>query len=163
MTWPLKGILDPTIFQKTPSFPWERQVRVREKPWSVVMTSRRRCARHISMYLGSSFSRTLPRAPGISKENIKYVPLSPTRYYSIVLRKSYIITPMKYQVRIKKRVARGAMKLPKNVQKLLFLLIADLQADGPIQKSWANFFSIGKERYHCHFTLTLQKSRMLQV
>ena len=57
---------------------------------------------------------------------------------------------MKYEVLIKKKVARGLKKLPANVQKLLFLLIADLQVDGPIQKSWRNFSQLGKNRYHCH-------------
>lgn len=57
---------------------------------------------------------------------------------------------MKYEVRIKKKVARGLDKLPADVQKLLFLLMADLQTDGPIQKSWRNFSPLGKDRYHCH-------------
>ena len=57
---------------------------------------------------------------------------------------------MRYEVRIKKKVARGLKKLPADVQKLLFLLIADLQADGPIQKSWRNFSALGRDRYHCH-------------
>ena len=59
---------------------------------------------------------------------------------------------MKYQVRINKRVNRGLKKLPKDVKKLLFLLIEDLIADGPIQKTWRNFSSLGKDRYHCHLT-----------
>jgi mRNA-degrading endonuclease RelE of RelBE toxin-antitoxin system len=57
---------------------------------------------------------------------------------------------MKYEVRIKKRVERGLRKLPSDVQKLLYLLIADLQVDGPIQKSWWNFSPLGQDRYHCH-------------
>jgi len=57
---------------------------------------------------------------------------------------------MNYQVRIKKKVERGLLKLPTDVQKLLFLLIADLQADGPIQKSWQNFSPLGSDKYHCH-------------
>ena len=57
---------------------------------------------------------------------------------------------MRYEVRIKKKVARGLKRLPAVVQKLLFLLVADLQADGPIQKSWSNFSQLGKDRYHCH-------------
>ncbi len=59
---------------------------------------------------------------------------------------------MKYRVSIKKRVARRLEKLPRNVQKLLFLLIEDLIADGPIQKSWNNFSPLGKDKYHCHLT-----------
>jgi mRNA-degrading endonuclease RelE of RelBE toxin-antitoxin system len=57
---------------------------------------------------------------------------------------------MKHEVRIKRKVARGLRKLPSDVQKLLYLLIADLQADGPIQKSWRNFSPLGQDRYHCH-------------
>ena len=57
---------------------------------------------------------------------------------------------MKHAVRIKKKVARGLEKLPADVQKLLFLLMADLQTDGPILKSWRNFSPLGKDRYHCH-------------
>jgi len=59
---------------------------------------------------------------------------------------------MKYEVRIKKKVARRLTKLPGDVQKLFFLLVADIQADGPIQKSWRNFSPLGKDRYHCHLT-----------
>ena len=59
---------------------------------------------------------------------------------------------MDYKVRIKKKVARGLKKLPADVQKLFFLLIADLQADGPVQKSWRNFSPLAKDRYHCHLT-----------
>ena len=51
---------------------------------------------------------------------------------------------------MRRKVARGLRKLPADVQKLLYLLIADLQADGPIQRSWMNFSSLGSDRYHCH-------------
>ena len=57
---------------------------------------------------------------------------------------------MDYQVQIVKKVARGLTKLPADVQKLLFLLVAELQRDGPIQKSWRNFLPLGNDRYHCH-------------
>ena len=57
---------------------------------------------------------------------------------------------MQYEVRIKKKALRNLKKLPINVQKLLFLLIEDLRADGPIQKSWHNFSPLDKETYHCH-------------
>jgi len=57
---------------------------------------------------------------------------------------------MGYEIRIQKKVARALEKLPADVQKLLFLLIADLASDGPIQKGWRNFSPLGKNRYHCH-------------
>ena len=59
---------------------------------------------------------------------------------------------MEYQVCIKKKVNRDLTKLPKDIQKLLFLLIADLKADGPIQKSWHNFSPLGENKFHCHLT-----------
>jgi mRNA-degrading endonuclease RelE of RelBE toxin-antitoxin system len=59
---------------------------------------------------------------------------------------------MAYQVRIKKKVARGLTKLPENVKQLLYLLVADLQNEGPIQPTWRNFSSLGDDRYHCHLT-----------
>ena len=59
---------------------------------------------------------------------------------------------MAYHVRIKKKIVRGLRKLPRDVQQLLYLLVADLQADGPIQKSWQSFSFLGKGRYHCHLT-----------
>ncbi len=57
---------------------------------------------------------------------------------------------MKYEVKIKKKALRHLKKLPKNVRKLLFLLIEDLKADDPIQKSWHNFSPLEKDTYHCH-------------
>ena len=57
---------------------------------------------------------------------------------------------MSYEVKIKKKVVRRLNKLTVNVQKLLFLLIEDLKADGPIQKSWNNFSPLGGDKYHCH-------------
>jgi mRNA-degrading endonuclease RelE of RelBE toxin-antitoxin system len=57
---------------------------------------------------------------------------------------------VQYKVTIKKKANRGPKKLPVNVRKLLFLLIEDLKADGPIQKSWNNFSPLGDDKYHCH-------------
>lgn len=63
---------------------------------------------------------------------------------------SYIITDMSYEVQIKRRVERGLRKLPSDVQKILYLLIADLRSDGPIRKGWRNFSPLGHDRFHCH-------------
>ena len=60
------------------------------------------------------------------------------------------MTGMKYEVLIKRKIERGLRKLPSDVQQLFFLLVADLQADGPIQKTWRNFSPLGGDRYHCH-------------
>jgi mRNA-degrading endonuclease RelE of RelBE toxin-antitoxin system len=60
------------------------------------------------------------------------------------------ITIVKYEVRVKKKIARGLAKLPRDVQQLFFLLVTDLQDEGPIQKTWPNFSALGDETYHCH-------------
>ena len=60
------------------------------------------------------------------------------------------MTIMSYEVRIKRKIERGLRRLPSSVQKLFFLLVADLQVDGPVQKSWRNFSPLGDDRYHCH-------------
>ncbi|MCP4294240.1 MAG: hypothetical protein GY786_01385 [Proteobacteria bacterium] len=57
---------------------------------------------------------------------------------------------MKYKITIKKKVEKSLSKLPQKVKQLLFLLVADLQAAGPIQKSWHNFSPLEKNKYHCH-------------
>ena len=57
---------------------------------------------------------------------------------------------MQYEVKIKKKALRTLNKLPINVRKLFFLLVEDLKADGPIQKSWHNFSPLSEETYHCH-------------
>ena len=57
---------------------------------------------------------------------------------------------MRYEVRIKRKIERDLRRLPSDVRKLLFLLVADLQADGPIQKTWRSFSSLEGDRYHCH-------------
>lgn len=57
---------------------------------------------------------------------------------------------MQYEVKIKKKALRDLKKLPVYVQKLFFLLIEDLKADGPIQRTWQNFSSLSNDAYHCH-------------
>jgi mRNA-degrading endonuclease RelE of RelBE toxin-antitoxin system len=57
---------------------------------------------------------------------------------------------MAYEVRIKRKTAKNLTKLPAPVQKLFFLLVEDLKAEGPIQKSWPNFSALSENQYHCH-------------
>ena len=69
---------------------------------------------------------------------------------------------MQYKVKIKKKANRGLKKLPTNVQKLLFLLIEDLKADGPIRKDWNNFSPLGDCKYHCHLNYRYVACRAYQ-
>lgn len=74
-----------------------------------------------------------------------------SKYYLILFAKRVILLPqMKYEVLIKQKIERGLFKLPSDVQKLFFLLVADLQANGPIQKGWRNFSALGTDQFHCH-------------
>jgi mRNA-degrading endonuclease RelE of RelBE toxin-antitoxin system len=59
---------------------------------------------------------------------------------------------MAYQVLVKKHAEKSLSKLPENVRQLLFLLVTDLQTEGPIQRRWPHFSSLGDDRYHCHLT-----------
>lgn len=49
-----------------------------------------------------------------------------------------------------------ANQMPQNIQILLATLIADIEAEGPIQKEWSHFSKLGKTKrvpenaYHCH-------------
>lgn len=59
---------------------------------------------------------------------------------------------MVYKVDIKKKTLKELYKCPDRVQEKLVNLLNDLKDDGPIQKGWKNFSSLGKNRYHCHLT-----------
>lgn len=56
----------------------------------------------------------------------------------------------KYQARIKKKVLRRVLKLPRNVQRAFKSLVLDLEEFGPIQRGWSNFSDLGRDKYHCH-------------
>ena len=55
-----------------------------------------------------------------------------------------------YEVLIPKKMRRGIVKLPDDVQKLFWLLIFELKEKGAIRKELANFSDLGKGKYHCH-------------
>ncbi len=57
---------------------------------------------------------------------------------------------MKYQVLIKKKVAKKLWKLPLWVQKKAALLVRDLEEKGPEQPTWQNYSKLGETEYHCH-------------
>lgn len=57
-----------------------------------------------------------------------------------------------YDVRLKKKVQKQALAIPKSIQNKFADLLEDLEAKGPIQKEWANYSKIGKNVYHCHLS-----------
>lgn len=54
---------------------------------------------------------------------------------------------------MKNSVLRKAIpKLPRNIGETFLALLEDLKDFGPIQKNWANFSSLGENKYHCHLS-----------
>jgi len=76
---------------------------------------------------------------------------------------------MAYKVRVKSE-KKTLAKLPKNVKNTLFLLIQELESEGPIQSEWQNYSTLGKNEYHCHLSYswvacwrTTEKSFVIEV
>lgn len=57
---------------------------------------------------------------------------------------------MQYEVYIKKKVARGLIKLPERVQNRFWLLVECLEESGPIQSKFPNYSKLGEVEFHCH-------------
>lgn len=57
---------------------------------------------------------------------------------------------MKYDVVIKRKVAKGLRKLPVWVQKKMAVLAEDLREKGPEQLVWQNYSKLSQTEYHCH-------------
>lgn len=57
---------------------------------------------------------------------------------------------MKCLVTIRRKQERGLFRLPPDVQKLFFLLVEDLKADGPFQPTWPNYSPLEEGKFHCH-------------
>jgi mRNA-degrading endonuclease RelE of RelBE toxin-antitoxin system len=57
---------------------------------------------------------------------------------------------MGYQVAIKRKIEKNVYRLPADVKKLFYLLVEDLMADGPYQKTWPNYSPLEENKYHCH-------------
>lgn len=57
---------------------------------------------------------------------------------------------MKYDVVLKKNVAKGLRKLPAWVQKKMTVLAKDLREKGPEQRTWQNYSKLSQTEYHCH-------------
>jgi mRNA-degrading endonuclease RelE of RelBE toxin-antitoxin system len=53
---------------------------------------------------------------------------------------------------MKKSVLKGLKKLPPSIRDTFFLLVKDLEDEGPTQHRWPNYSKLGKKKYHCHLT-----------
>jgi mRNA-degrading endonuclease RelE of RelBE toxin-antitoxin system len=57
---------------------------------------------------------------------------------------------MRYQVLVRKKVAKSLPRLPREVQESFRLLAEDLRRKGPVRKQWPNYSKLGKLTHHCH-------------
>jgi mRNA-degrading endonuclease RelE of RelBE toxin-antitoxin system len=61
-----------------------------------------------------------------------------------------------WDVRISQLALKQKKRLPEKIKMVFLRLIGDLETKGPIQKTWAHFSSLGKDKrippnsYHCH-------------
>ena len=57
-----------------------------------------------------------------------------------------------WNVTIKPRAERRAMKMPEAQRKLLLALQADLRVSGPVQSEWPKYSKLGGNKHHCHLS-----------
>lgn len=57
---------------------------------------------------------------------------------------------MDWEVNISRKVLKRLKKLPKSVEKQLFLLIKEIEVAGPVRGNWANYSKLDLNRHHCH-------------
>lgn len=75
---------------------------------------------------------------------------------------------MNWTVTIKKKVAKGLAKLPKNVQEALESLVVDLEDGGPVRGDWPNYSKLADGSYHCHLNYSyvaiwIEENRQLRI
>jgi len=57
---------------------------------------------------------------------------------------------MQWDVRLKRKTAKGIESLPPKVRATLDFLRADIAARGPVRGDWPNYSALGGGRHHCH-------------
>ena len=57
---------------------------------------------------------------------------------------------MAWQVTITKKAVKGLAKLPSGAKKALALLMAEIEAKGPVRGDWPNYSKLAPRRHHCH-------------
>ena len=66
---------------------------------------------------------------------------------------------MGWTVNIHNKTRKGVEKLPEILKRILVLLIAEMEAQGPVRGNWPNYSKLGVRRHHCH----LKKGRPTYV
>ena len=55
-----------------------------------------------------------------------------------------------WHVNLTKKTLKQANKVPDNVKGRLFLLLSEIEKDGPVRGNWKNYSKLGKGVHHCH-------------
>jgi mRNA-degrading endonuclease RelE of RelBE toxin-antitoxin system len=57
---------------------------------------------------------------------------------------------MKWTVTMSRTAEKQKAKLSKPVRQMLFALIGDIEAGGPVRGDWPNYGKLADGRHHCH-------------
>lgn len=57
---------------------------------------------------------------------------------------------MTWRVELTGRVMKQQRKLPQRVRELLFQLIRDIEAAGPVRGDWPHYSKLAPGEHHCH-------------
>ena len=55
-----------------------------------------------------------------------------------------------WHVTLHPKIAKKITALPKQVQKVLVLLMREIELNGPVRGNWPNYGKLGADRHHCH-------------
>lgn len=57
---------------------------------------------------------------------------------------------MGWTVRLSRTAEKQKNKLPKTLSQILYALIGDIEAGGPVRGDWPNYGKLSGTRHHCH-------------
>ncbi|QOX78295.1 cytotoxic translational repressor of toxin-antitoxin stability system [Trichlorobacter lovleyi] len=57
---------------------------------------------------------------------------------------------MTWTVKLSRVAEKQKSKLPKTLRQILYALIGDIEAGGPVRGDWPNYGKLSSARHHCH-------------
>lgn len=57
---------------------------------------------------------------------------------------------MTWTVKLSCAAEKQKSKLPKTLRQILYALIGDIEAGGPVRGDWPNYGKLSSARHHCH-------------
>lgn len=64
-----------------------------------------------------------------------------------------------WEVLLGRKAEKSIDNLPQVIRSALFVLIGDIEKNGPVRGNWSNYGKLGPRRHHCH----LKKGRPTYV